>query len=53
MRKLPPRYLTMLLLISLFLSPGIIKAQGDLLITPRRVVFEGNKRSMDISLARL
>ncbi len=53
MRKLPPRYLTMLLLISLFLSPGIIKAQGDLLITPRRVVFEGNKRSMDISLANI
>ena len=53
MRKLPPRYLTMLMLISLFLSPGIIKAQGDLLITPRRVVFEGNKRSMDISLANI
>ena len=53
MRKLPPRYLTMLLLISLFLSPGIIKAQGDLPITPRRVVFEGNKRSMDISLANI
>jgi len=43
----------MLLLISLFLSPGIIKAQGDLLITPRRVVFEGNKRSIDISLANI
>ena len=53
MRKLPVRHLTMLLLISLFLSPGIIKAQGDLLITPRRVVFEGNKRSIDISLANI
>jgi len=26
-------------------------AQGDLLITPRRVVFEGSKRSMDLNLA--
>lgn len=26
-------------------------AQGDLLVTPRRVVFEGNKRSMDLNLA--
>jgi hypothetical protein len=28
-----------------------LRAQGDLLITPRRVVFEGNKRSMDLNLA--
>lgn len=28
-----------------------IFAQGDLLITPRRVVFEGSKRSMDLNLA--
>jgi hypothetical protein len=28
-----------------------ISAQGNLLITPRRVVFEGNKRSFDINLA--
>jgi len=26
-------------------------AQGDLLITPRRVIFEGTKRSMDLNLA--
>lgn len=31
--------------------PAIVSAQGDLLITPRRVVFEGSKRSMDLSLA--
>lgn len=30
--------------------PGVF-AQGDLLITPRRVVFEGSKRSMDLNLA--
>ena len=28
-------------------------AQGNLLITPKRVVFEGNKRSVDISLANI
>ena len=27
------------------------KAQGNLLITPRRVVFEGSKRSVDLNLA--
>ena len=53
MKKLSVRHLAMLSLISLLLSPGIIKAQGDLLITPRRVVFEGNKRSMDLSLANI
>lgn len=31
--------------------PAKISAQGDLLITPRRVVFEGTKRSMDLNLA--
>ncbi len=39
------------LLISIIFSPGVCKAQGDLLITPRRVVFEGSKRSMDLNLA--
>ncbi len=33
--------------------PFNIKAQGDLLITPKRVVFEGNKRSMDLNLANV
>lgn len=28
-------------------------AQGNLLITPRRVVFEGNKRSFDLNLANI
>jgi P pilus assembly chaperone PapD len=39
------------LLISIIISPGVSMAQGDLLITPRRVVFEGSKRSMDLNLA--
>jgi len=29
------------------------RAQGDLLISPKRVVFEGNKRSMDLNLANV
>jgi P pilus assembly chaperone PapD len=33
------------------LLPAEAFAQGDLLITPRRAVFEGSKRSMDINLA--
>jgi P pilus assembly chaperone PapD len=39
------------LLISIVVSPEDSMAQGDLLITPRRVVFEGSKRSMDLNLA--
>jgi hypothetical protein len=39
------------LTISIIFSPGDCMAQGDLLITPRRVVFEGSKRSMDLNLA--
>jgi P pilus assembly chaperone PapD len=38
-------------LILMIFSPGVCMAQGDLLITPRRVVFEGSKRSMDLNLA--
>jgi hypothetical protein len=34
-----------------FFSSFSVKAQGNLLITPRRVVFEGNKKSQDINLA--
>lgn len=38
-------------LIILFLLPFSSFAQGDLLITPRRVVFEGNKQSQELALA--
>lgn len=31
--------------------PELISAQGNLLITPRRVVFEGNKKSEELNLA--
>jgi P pilus assembly chaperone PapD len=36
---------------SIVISPDDSMAQGNLLITPRRVVFEGSKRSMDLNLA--
>lgn len=35
----------------IFLFSGKIMAQGDLLITPRRLVFEGSKRAIDMNLA--
>jgi P pilus assembly chaperone PapD len=35
----------------LFILPVDLLAQGNLLITPRRVVFEGNKKSVDLNLA--
>jgi P pilus assembly chaperone PapD len=38
-------------LVQALFNPETISAQGDLLITPRRVVFEGSKRSMDLNLA--
>lgn len=37
-------------MILLSCSSGLF-AQGDLLITPRRVIFEGSKRSIDLNLA--
>lgn len=40
-----------LLLLLLSALPVRIQAQGDLLITPRRVVFEGNKQSQELTLA--
>lgn len=33
------------------IQPKSVLAQGDLLITPRRVVFEGNKQSQELTLA--
>lgn len=41
-----------LILIQVFF-PFNIKAQGDLLITPRRVVLDARQRSMDLSLANI
>lgn len=41
------------LVIIAFLIPYKAAAQGNLLVTPRRVVFEGAKRSIDLNLANI
>jgi P pilus assembly chaperone PapD len=41
-----------ILAFSFFINSEVL-GQGDLLITPRRVVFEGSKRSMDLNLANI
>jgi len=43
-------FITGLLCINVFSSDPVF-AQGDLLITPRRIVFDGSQRSVDINLA--
>ncbi len=48
------RYLTGLIggiFFSMIFSPVCTLAQGDLMITPRRIVFEGNKQRQEITLA--
>lgn len=41
-------------ILSAFIAPaGSIMAQGNLLITPKRIVFEGQTRSFDINLANV
>ena len=44
--------ITGLILLQVFF-PFNTRAQGNLLITPKRVVFEGNKRSTDLNLANI
>lgn len=43
-------FISGLLFISLFFTTGVM-AQGNLLITPRRVVFDGTKRVQELNLA--
>jgi hypothetical protein len=40
-----------LLLTTLLFLPDMVVAQGDLMITPRRIVFEGNRDRQEITLA--
>jgi len=52
----PSRECNLPFLIALIVASSVVFqtnciAQGDLLITPRRVVFEGSKRSFDLNLA--
>lgn len=51
--KYPFRLIPIITALSVFFTfiPVYTLAQGNLLITPRRVVFEGSKRSMDLNLA--
>lgn len=42
---------SLLALLFLIILPAYSNAQGNLLITPRRVIFEGNKSSQEINLA--
>jgi len=39
------------IMIVILIIPASLSAQGDLLITPRRVVFEGNKQSQELTIA--
>ncbi|MBK6346279.1 MAG: molecular chaperone [Bacteroidales bacterium] len=40
-----------LLFSAILLNTGTVQAQGDLLVTPRRVIFEGSKMSQELTLA--
>jgi P pilus assembly chaperone PapD len=53
MSKLLLRLTTTGLILLQVFFPFNTRAQGNLLITPKRVVFEGNKRSMDLNLANI
>lgn len=46
-------YLFTVLSITSIISPVVIMAQGNLLITPKRAVFEGSRRSMNLNLANI
>ena len=45
--------LFLLTLVLLVLFPADVNAQGNLLITPRRVVFEGSKKIQELNLANI
>ena len=53
MTKLTIRLLTAGLILFQVFLPYKAGAQGDLLVTPRRVVLDGRDRSMDLSLANI
>jgi len=53
MTKLKLRLLLTGLILFQVFFPFKTEGQGNLLITPKRVVFEGNKRSMDLNLANI
>lgn len=46
-------YSAVLTALFLFLATGGILAQGNLLITPKRLVFDGSRQSLDLNLANI
>ena len=50
-RAVTSHFLTVICLFLFICSLNEVKAQGNLLITPRRVVFEGTKKSQELNLA--
>ncbi len=50
-RVITSQFLTLICSFVFFASLTEVKAQGNLLITPRRVVFEGTKKSQELNLA--
>ncbi len=50
---MPTALLRNALFITFLFAASITKAQGDLLITPRRLVFDGSKRAEEINLANI
>lgn len=52
-RLFASNYGNLLLVSMLFFFPGLSQAQGDLLISPLRIVFEGAKKSQEINLANV
>lgn len=44
---------TLILFIAVFLCNSQLKAQGDLMVFPKRLVFEGNTKTADLNLANI
>jgi len=53
LRKYSAAGIFSLFIVSFLLAAGTAKAQGDLLISPLRLVFEGSRKSQEISLANV
>jgi len=57
LKSIPNRYLRIssvcILIVFTYILPFDAYSQGNLLVTPRRVVFEGKKKSLDLNLANI
>ena len=52
-KKISLKYFYFLFFAFLVLSSAVVTAQGDLLLYPKRIVFDGSRRSQTISLANI